>query len=103
MVRRKKNRSLWHQFVVCAQVGASCVLIILAGLLVRATLHTLYADPGFGYEQVLSIDPGMGEHGYTSSSAQAWLDQLQNRLRAVPGVTSVSIAMNPPLVNTIVM
>ena len=59
MVRRKKNRSLWHQFVVCAQVGASCVLLILAGLLVRATLHTLYSDPGFGYEQVLSIDPGM--------------------------------------------
>ena len=45
MVRRKKNRSLWHQFVVCAQVGASCVLLILAGLLVRATLHTLYSDP----------------------------------------------------------
>ena len=65
MVRRKKNRSLWHQFVVCAQVGASCVLLILAGLLVRATLHTLYSDPGFGYEQVLSIDPGLSDHGYT--------------------------------------
>jgi predicted permease len=103
MVRRKKNRSLWHQFVVCAQVGASCVLLILAGLLVRATLHTLYSDPGFGYEQVLSIDPGMSEHGFGSSQAQAYLDQLQNRLRAVPGVTFVSIARVPPLVNTEVM
>jgi predicted permease len=103
MVRRKKNRSLWHQFVVCAQVGSSCVLLILAGLLVRATLHTLYADPGFGYEQVLSIDPGMSEHGFVSSQAQAYLNQLQNRLRTVPGVTFVSIARNPPLVNTVVM
>jgi predicted permease len=103
MVRRKKNRSLWHQFVVCAQVGASCVLLILAGLLVRATLHTLYSDPGFGYEQVLSIDPGMSEHGFTSTQAQAYLDQLQNRLRAVPGVTFVSTARVPPLVNTMVM
>jgi predicted permease len=103
LVRRKKDRFLWHQIVVCAQVSASCVLIILAGLLVRATLHTLYSDPGFGYEQVLSINPGLGEHGYTSSNAQAYLDQLQARLRAVPGVTSVSIAMNPPLVNTVVM
>ena len=67
MVRRKKDRFLWHQLVVCAQVGASCVLLILAGLLVRATLHTLYSDPGFGYEQVLSIDPGMSEHGFTSA------------------------------------
>jgi predicted permease len=103
MVRRKKNRSLWHQFVVCAQVGASCVLLILAGLLVRATLHTLYSDPGFGYEQVLSIDPGMSEHGFVSSHAQAYLDQLQSRLRTVPGVTFVSIARVPPLVNTMVM
>jgi predicted permease len=103
MIRRKKNRSLWHQMVVCAQVGASCVLLILAGLLVRATLHTLYSDPGFGYEQVLSIDPGMSGHGFTSSQAQAYLDQLQNRLRTVPGVTFVSIARVPPLVNTVIM
>jgi predicted permease len=103
MVRRKKNRSLWQQFVVCAQVGASCVLLILAGLLVRATLHTLYADPGFGYEQVLSIDPGMNEHGFAPAQAQAYLDQLQNRLRTVPGVTFVSIARVPPLVSSMVM
>ncbi len=103
MIRRKKNRSLWHQFVVCAQVGASCVLLILAGLLVRATLHTLYSDPGFGYEQVLSIDPGMSEHGFVSSQARAYLYELQNRLRTVPGVTLVSIARIPPLVNTTVM
>jgi predicted permease len=103
MVRRKKDRSVWHQFVVCAQVGASCVLLILAGLLVRATLHTLYSHPGFGYEQVLSIDPGMSEHGFASAQAQTYLDQLQNRLRAVPGVTFVSIARTPPLVNTMVM
>ena len=39
MVRRKKNRSLWHQFVVCAQVGASCVLLILAGRLAGRARH----------------------------------------------------------------
>jgi predicted permease len=101
--RPKKNRTLWHQFVVCAQVGASCVLLILAGLLVRAALHTLYSDLGFGYEQVLAIDPGMSEHGFSSAQAQAYLDRLQNRLRAVPGVTFVSTARMPPLVNTTVM
>jgi predicted permease len=103
MIRRKKNRSLWHQFVVCAQVGASCVLLILAGLLVRATLHTLYTDPGFGYEQVVSIHPGLEDHGFTPSTAQSYLDQLQNRLRTISGVSSVSLAVNPPLVNENVM
>ena len=58
LVRGKASRKARaHQFVVGAQVAASCVLLILASLLVRATLHTLYTDPGFGYEQVLAIDP----------------------------------------------
>ncbi|MEO8726061.1 MAG: ABC transporter permease [Acidobacteriaceae bacterium] len=103
MVRRKKERTLWQQVVVCAQVGASCVLLILAGLLVRATLHTLYADPGFGYEQVLSIDPGLHDHGFTSSSARSYLDQFEDRLRATPGVVSVSVALSPPLLTANVM
>ena len=102
MVRRKRNRSLWHQCVVCAQVGGSCVLLILAGLLVRATLHTLYSDPGFGYEQVLSIDPKMNEHGFVPAQAGAYLNQLRSRLGAVPGVSLVSLARIPPLVNTMV-
>ena len=62
VVRRKSKRALLQQTVVCAQVGASCVLLILAGLLlVRAALHTLYTNPGFGYEQVISINPELGE------------------------------------------
>jgi hypothetical protein len=70
---------------------------------VRATLHTLYTDPGFGYEQVLAIDPDLSGHGYTSSTAQAYLDQLQSRLRTMPEITSISIARNPPLINKNVM
>ena len=88
-----------HQFVVGAQVAASCVLLILASLLVRATLHTLYTDPGFGYEQVLSIDPGISGHGYTPAAAREYFDILQGRLRSVPGIASVSIVQFPPLVS----
>lgn len=103
LVRQKNKRTLWNQFVVCAQVGASCVLLILAGLLVRAALHTLHTDPGFGYEQVLSIDPGLHNHGFTSSAAQGYLDQLQDRIRTIPGVASVSVALSPPLLTEEVM
>ena len=63
----------------------------------------LYADPGFGYEQVLSIDPGMSNHGYTAAKAKVYLDELQSRLRGVPGVVSVSSVFCPPLVNKEVM
>ena len=75
MLRAKQGKARGAQFVVCAQVGASCVLLILAGLLVRARMHTLYSDPGFQYEQVLAIDLGLGNHGYTPATARAYLDQ----------------------------
>lgn len=103
IVKRSNGKKLAQRFVICAQVAASCVLIILAGLLVRATLHTIYSDPGFGYTQVYSVDSGMNEHGYTPAAARAYLDELERRLRALPGVTSVSMAFSPPLVNRGVM
>ena len=103
MVKRTRGKTVAHQFVICAQVAASCVLLILAGLLVRATLHTIYTDPGFGYEQVLSLNFGLGDHGYTPATARAYLDQLQDRLRAIPGVSSVTLAFRPPLVNDEIM
>lgn len=103
MVRHRSGKDLGQKFVVCAQVAASCVLLILASLLVRATLHTLYSDPGFGYEQVVAIHPGLNDHGYTPATANRYLTQLQERLSSLPGVTSVSLALNPPLVNENVM
>ena len=63
MVRAKRGKARGTQIVIGAQVAASCVLLILAGLLVRATLHTLYSNPGFHYEQVLAINPDLGGHG----------------------------------------
>lgn len=103
MVREKRGKLRGTQFVIGAQVAASCVLLILAGLLVRATMHMLYSNPGFHYEQVLAINPDLGGHGYTPARAEAYLDQMQSRLRSVPGVASVALALSPPLVEENVM
>ena len=103
MVRANRGKARGIQFVIGAQIAASCVLLILAGLLVHATMHMLYTNPGFDYEQVLSINPNLGGHGYAPVRAETYLDQMQHRLRSVPGVTSVALALSPPLVNDEVM
>jgi predicted permease len=97
IARQRQRKTTARQFLVGAQVAASCVLLIVAGLLVRATQHVIYTDPGFGYEQVISIDPGLASHGYTPTAARAYLDQFESRLRALPGVTSVALSSMPPL------
>ena len=97
MARQRQQRTIARQVLVAAQVAASCILLIVAGLLTRATQHALYADPGFGYQQLLSIDPQLGRHGYAGAAAQAYLDELRSRLEATPGVRSVALVNYPPL------
>src|SRR5581483_3884005 len=59
--------------------------------------HATSVHPGFEYQQVISMDPGLARNGYSPAKARAYLDTLQNRLRALPGVKSVALALSPPL------
>jgi predicted permease len=97
IARQRQQKTIARQVLVGAQVAASCVLVIVAGLLVRATHHALYTDPGFGYEQLLSIDPQLSQHGYRPVAAEAYLAQMQARLLSSPGVTSASLVKLPPM------
>ncbi len=70
-------------------------------LLTRATLHVLYTNPGFAFERLLSVDAQLGQHGYTPAAAQAYLDAVQERIRSLPGVKSVSLIKLPPMGHTV--
>jgi predicted permease len=97
IARQKQQKTLARQVLVAAQVAASCILLIVAALLLRATQHALYTDPGFGYRQLISVDAQLARHGYTPEAARTYLNEMQNRLRAVPGVRAVSLVKLPPL------
>jgi predicted permease len=95
--RQRHRATAVRQVLVGAQVAASCVLLIVAGLLGRALNHALSSNPGFAYQQVIAIDPGLAQHGYSPARAKVYMDTLQERLRALPGVESVAMALSAPL------
>lgn len=99
VARQRHRATLMRQILVGAQIAASCVLLIVAGLLVRALDHALSTHPGFEYQQVISIDPGLATHGYSPAQARTYLDTLQSRLRELPGIASVCLTSTPPLGN----
>jgi predicted permease len=100
IARQRQRKTIARQILLGAQVAASCVLLIVSGLLVRALQHGLHSNPGFGYEQVVAIDPGLGTHGYNPADARNYLEQFSNRVRVIPGVTSVALTSMPPLSHT---
>lgn len=99
LARQRHKRMLARQVLIAMQVAASCVLVIVSSLLVRSAQRVIFTDPGFRYEQVISVNPGLGDHEYKPAAAQAYLEKLERQLRAVPGVASVSVVKYPPLVS----
>ncbi len=95
--RQRHRANLTRQVLIGAQVAASCVLLIVAGLLARALDHATSSPPGFEYKQVVAIAPELSRNGYPAARSQTYLGALQDRLRTLPGVQSVSLALSPPL------
>jgi predicted permease len=85
---------------LAVQVGASCMLLMVSGLLVRSFERLMSAEPGFDYRQVVVIEPGISAHGYRGAAAQAYMRALGGRLLSVPGVQRVSTMELPPWGNT---
>src|SRR5215475_4148137 len=74
----------------------SVVLLVLAGIFLRAYCAMVSVDPGFETRQVL-LAPLQAEPGrYTAESAASFNRMLEQRARALPGVQSVCFADAPP-------
>lgn len=82
---------------VATQIAASCVLLVLSSLLLRAMERAVGTDPGFNYRQTLTVDPALYAHGYKSSVAANYLQQAEARLQQIPGVECTALVRNPPL------
>jgi predicted permease len=80
---------------LAVQIGASCILLIISGQLVRSFGKLLNLDAGFEYRNVLVISPELHAHGYTDSAARQYVDNLRLRLRTVPEVKGVSATWLP--------
>ncbi len=81
-------------FLAC-QVGASCILLIISGQLVRSFAELLIVDPGFDHRTTLTISPGLRAHGYQDAAAQNYFDILLHRLKEVPGVQGAAVTWLP--------
>jgi predicted permease len=96
--RQKRTAStVGRTVLIGVQVASSCVLLIVAGLLVRAVERAASTDPGFEYEHVIVVRPSLLEHGYDALRSRAYIQELTGRLRGLAGIEDVSVTSTPPL------
>jgi predicted permease len=83
--------------LVVAQVTLSLVLVIGGGLFLRSLQRSQVVDPGFKNRDLLVATLMLELHGYSEPAGRVFFKQLEQRVAALPGVQSVSLASHIPL------
>ena len=83
--------------LVVAQIAGSLVLLIIAGLFVRNLQRAQQVDLGFDSQNVMTARLDTHHLGYTFDRSIAFYEELDRRLRAIPGVESASQSFTIPL------
>jgi putative ABC transport system permease protein len=84
--------------VVVAQIALSIVLLVGAGLLIRSFVRVLQQDPGFRPEGLLSVSIFLPDKRYGNDEREIrFFENLVDRLRQLPGVTSVGGSTTLPM------
>ena len=96
-VRRRRLRA----GLLISEVAIAVVLAIASGLLMRSLLKALAVNPGFRSDHLLALDVNLPHYKYKTDPQQlAFLNDVLERTRHLPGVVSASAVMCPPLVGT---
>ncbi|HEY3926866.1 MAG TPA: ABC transporter permease [Candidatus Koribacter sp.] len=91
------RRGWLRDALVIAQVTVCMVLLIGAGLCLRSLLNARNIDPGFDTHNLVLAQLDPGGLGYSEAKGRTFYDQLLQRIRTTPGVTSASLANYLPL------
>ena len=89
-------RSRLRSGLLAAQTTLSLVLLIGAGLFLRSLWRIVHTDIGYDARSVVVADVDLGVAGYDRDARPRFYDQARERLKALPGVASVSLAINSP-------
>ncbi|HEY6306812.1 MAG TPA: ABC transporter permease [Candidatus Angelobacter sp.] len=91
------SRSRMRSALVVAQVGASLMLLVAAGLFQRSAQNAEHLYLGFDPGHLINIGTDPHNVGMDTARAQQFYRQLKDRVQALPGVQSATIAFSVPM------
>jgi predicted permease len=83
--------------LVTSQLAVSFVLLVGAGLLLRSFNRLLHIDPGFRSDHVLTFLLDVPSDRHPREQRAAFVEELLQSIRALPGVKSASAIFGLPL------
>ncbi len=93
----KRRKGVAGKAIVVFQVSLSMLLVVGAGLFIRTLINLSGEDLGFHAENILLFHIQPPASRYTSPKSIETVRQIEERLAAVPGVSSVTLSAEPLL------
>jgi putative ABC transport system permease protein len=88
---------LGRSAILVAEVALSVMLLTGAGLMIRSLVHLTDIRPGFDPSDVTVFRLSLPGARYSDPEAVQFMDRLQERLAALPGVDQAAVMVAPPL------
>ncbi len=92
-----RGKAWLRNSLVVAQVALSLVLLVSAGLFLKALSHATSTNPGFDPHNVLVAGIDLQPNGYDHARGRVAVRQIIDKIRALPGVTNASTIRFVPL------
>ena len=92
-----KGQHRFRSALVVAQVAGSLSLLIVSGLFVRSLGSAERMNMGFDPDHMVVVLMDPQQIGYDQTRTDAFYRELEQRVRAMPGVQSLSLAIGVPL------
>jgi predicted permease len=86
-----------QSMLVIGQIVASIVLMVGAALLLETMRNVARIDLGYETEHVLSASIDLSRDGYTKGQGAAMLQPILEKLRSIPGASSVALVNGNPV------
>ena len=85
-----RSASRFRNSLVTAQIALSMALLVSAGLFVKSLQNVSKVDLGIKTENVVTFGLSPELNGYSNARSGQFFTQVEDALRAIPGVTDVS-------------
>ncbi|HEV3469193.1 MAG TPA: ABC transporter permease [Pyrinomonadaceae bacterium] len=91
------RRSRLRNAFVVSEVALALVLLVGAGLMVKSFAEVQKVEPGFDPQKLLTAQLSLSAEKYPGPKAVAFLEEVRQRIGALPGVESAAFSNGLPI------
>jgi predicted permease len=95
-----KGAARFRAVLVTVQIALSMGMLACAGLFTKSLLNVTRVDLGVKIDHLITFGLNPRRNGYKPAASRELFERVEERLRAVPGVTGVSEARVPLIANS---